>query len=212
MTPYTPLKGSLAERAYSYLAGHIGEWIPNAQMSEAFDSDGSSIIQSLRTALDHKLVERRTEGRLVFWRMPKERTTEAEPDEGLPMRQRTVPAPDRDPALTGGLMRVRSAFDLAPRLKGMPPEDSEPECNDLDVPAPLAPAPEESAIPRKATSQAEVLRELVAVSKQPPRPTRFALWDDGALEIRRDGYEPLLLQTVDTKRLLEYLDRLREAA
>jgi hypothetical protein len=205
VTSYAPLKGSLAERAYSYLASHIGEWVPNAQMTEAFDSDGSSIIQSLRTALDRKLVERRTEGRLVFWRMPKVRPYGAEPDDELPKRQRTVPAPDRDPSLTDGLLRVRSAFDLAPRLEGMPAEDPEPQA---DAPAPLAPATEEIAVETRPTGQAEVLRELMAISKQLPRSTRFALWDDGALEIRRDGYAPLLLAVEDTKRLLRYLERL----
>lgn len=127
--------------------------------------------------------------RKLLWSLPGTAAAEDEP-----------PAPPPKP---------RTAFDLAPKLRTpAPPEKPEPECRNLDAPAPLAPAPEETAAPRKTTGEAEVIRELMAISKQPPRPARFALWDDGALEIRRDGYAPLLLAVEDTKRLLRYLERL----
>jgi hypothetical protein len=194
---YTPLQGSVAERAYEYLRRHAGEWIANAKMSEAFHCDGSSIIQSLRTALERKLVERRNEGRLVFWRMPKAPGGPGdEPDDDERPVQRTVSAPSRDPALTGGLLRVRSAFDLAPRLGPPAPDDDDDgdgECRNLDAPAPLpmaSPRPTGSVVPGQGT--------------------QFALWSNGVLEIRRQD-DLVLLTKDDTRALLRYLTNLSAA-
>jgi hypothetical protein len=191
---YTPLRGSVAERANEYLRRHIGEWVPNGQMAEALQSDSSAVIQSLRAAQERKLVERRNEGRLVFWRMPKKQPPAAEPDDDPPM-QRTVAAPARDPALTGGLLRVRSAFDLVPR----PPEDPEPECRNLDAPAQLAPAAP-TLDPRYKEKVARFIRT------QEVQKTRFAFWDDRSLEIRR-GADVVVLSPEETRQLFRYLDR-----
>jgi hypothetical protein len=191
---YTPLQGSVAERAYEHLRRHAGEWIPNAKMSEAFHCDGSSIIQSLRTALERKLVERRNEGRLVFWRMPKAPGGPEDDADDEPPVRRTVSAPSRDPALTGGLLRVRSAFDLAPRL-GLPApdDDDDGECRNLDAPAPLP-----AAIARPTASVV------------PGQGTQFALWSNGVLEIRRQD-DLVLLTKDDTRALLRYLTNLSAA-
>jgi hypothetical protein len=195
-TTYTPLQGSVAERAYEHLRRHAGEWIPNAKMSEAFHCDGSSIIQSLRTALERKLVERRNEGRLVFWRMPKAPGGPEEDADDEPPSRRTVPAPSRDPALTGGLLRVRSAFDLAPRLGPPAPDDDDDECHNLDAPAPL---------PR--LTAAEVLARQSATAPGPAPSLRIALWSDGERVIER-GSERIRFDKNETTRIVNYIERL----
>lgn len=43
-----------------------------------------------------------------------------------------------------------------------------------------------------------------------PRPVRFALWSDGALQIERDGQDNVLLPPEETKAMFAYLDRMRE--
>jgi hypothetical protein len=206
MNTYTPLPGSVAERAYEYLRRHIGEWIPNAQMTEAFNCDGSSIIQSLRTALDRKLIERRNEGRLVVWRMPKVACAPGEEPDDEPPMQRTVPAPARDPALTGGLLRVRSAFDLAPRLAGMPPlEDDDGECRNLDAPPLLAAAP---SVPKPRLTASEVLARQTRTQQPGPAPSlRIALWSDGELVIDRCG-DVVRFDRNETRAIVNYLERL----
>jgi hypothetical protein len=195
---YTPRTGSIAVRAYAYLQRHAGEWIPNARLAETLQSDNSSIIQSLRTALERKLIERRSEGRLVFWRMPKAAGQEREPesdsdDDGRPT-QRTVPAPSRDPALTGGLFRVRSAFDMVPRPPSSPDDDEDAVPLAIAAPAPLVPA-------RPTTMPAPA-----------PAPTllstRFAIWSDGHLEIERAGETVVILLPEETRCLAFYLERL----
>jgi hypothetical protein len=100
---------------------------------------------------------------------------------------------------------VRSAFDLAPRLAGMPPleEDDDGECRNLDAPPLLAPLPSEPREPRILDER--MLRKLRGEPE--PGPARFALWSDGTLEIRR-GSDITTLSTDETRQLLRYLERL----
>jgi hypothetical protein len=192
---YTPRAGSIAVRAYAYLRRHAGEWIPNARLAETLQSDNSSIIQSLRTALERKLIERRSEGRLVFWRMPKAAGAEPEPgsDDGRPT-QRTIPAPSRDPALTGGLFRVRSAFDMVPRPPSSPDDDEDAVPLAIAAPAPRAPA-------RPTTMPAPTPAPALLS-------TRFAIWSDGHLEIERAGETVVILLPEETRSLGLYFERL----
>jgi hypothetical protein len=196
MSTYTPRPGSIAERAYAYLRRHAGEWVANSRMVETLQCDSSAIIQSLRAAQERTLVERRNEGHFVFWRMPKavgaEPAPEPEPetDDGRPT-QRTIPAPSRDPALTGGLFRVRSAFDMVPRP---PDDDEESKPPAIVAPAPLVPTPP-TAMPAPAPAPT-----LLS--------TRFAIWSDGHLEIERAGETVVILLPEETRCLAFYLERL----
>lgn len=191
---YTPRAGSLPSRVIDVLRDlGPGAELPTADLAARVDHPASTFAAQLNHAQRVGAVITRndpTDARKLLWSLPG-----------------AAPEEPEEPAAPAKV--IRTAFDLAPALRtAPPPEANEPECRNLDAPATLrSPPPKVRVAPAKA-----ILSELMAIATVPPRAPRFALWDDGTLEIRRDGYEPLLLPVDDTKRLLEYLDRLREAA
>ena len=50
--------------------------------------------------------------------------------------------------------------------------------------------------------------QTIVAAKHTPLPLRFALWSDGALELRRGSALALLLTDDETRELVAYLDRL----
>jgi hypothetical protein len=189
---YTPGPGTLGARAIDALREQT-EPVSNTMLAALIGAPASAIQAGLATVLANNLVRKEMRDGRIFWSI----------GDGT-----QAPAP-----------RVATAFDLAPKLRTQPPAD-EPDNPPEDAEAAQAPAcdegeratPNDGALP--AGDVTDFVRQLAGIEGGKlvgfiqPRPARFALWNDGALEIRRDGAEPLVLAVDDTKRLLRYLERL----
>jgi hypothetical protein len=219
---YTPRAGSIASRAIDALLA----WGPlrTAELADKLDVSPSSLATNLAwpqrqgalvTRMDSEPGGRPT----LVWSLPG--TVSAEPADT------TSPAP-----------AVRNAFDLAPKLRTQPlaekpdnpPKDAEaaqaPACDEGERATPndgALPAEDAGKVmgfdfagtrtfcapPGRAAIQDNLHRELERMvrANQEAKITRFALWDDGALELRHGG-QALVLPPMETRRLLDYLERM----
>lgn len=110
---YTPKAGSIAARVLESLR-ESPEAISTTLLASLVGETPGIIQGSLHTALTHGAVKKevRDDGR-AYWSLGDGTPTPPEPGD-LQTKQRTIPAPARDPAVTAG---VRSVFDLAPKPK-----------------------------------------------------------------------------------------------
>ncbi len=126
---YEARADTIAARAVDYLRREAGIWVSTEQLCEHLEKSSSVVNTSLRAAVLHGVVERQRDPRIghrVQWRsrVPRDDETD-QTDEDKPI-QRTVRAPAHDPKLVAAA-RMRSAFDLAPRLRIVAEPKREPK-------------------------------------------------------------------------------------
>lgn len=203
---YEPLPGTDPARAIAYLRSlPEGSEISTAELAEAIDCDHRSLASHLALSKKHGLVIARVPKGVLYtmWSAGK----------GVPLADLSTVG-DNDPIGTGRAFNAppivaSSVFDIArgasepeiPPGRGaqqvLKAEAAKPDATGRVVP------------PITASPGVGPMGAGQAADAAPTGAVRFALWSDGALEIRRTGVDHFVISREDTERLFAYLDVLR---